>query len=88
MHNLKYLIFQVLLWDMTNYKLLKRLVGHYNDVLSASFSPDNAMLATASCDSRIIIWDVVTGKNILKVPYNLSNKYYVALRKSSKIVIL
>ncbi|KAK7087798.1 WD repeat and SOCS box-containing protein 1-like isoform X1 [Littorina saxatilis] len=35
-----------------------RLEGHHHDVVNCDFSPDGALLATASYDSRIIIWDV------------------------------
>ena len=51
-----------MLWDMENYKLLFRLSGHNNDVLSCSFSPDGATVATASADTKVIIWDTHTGQ--------------------------
>ena len=46
---------------MTSYTLLHRLSGHYNNVLSCTFSPDGAVVATASADTRLIVWDANTG---------------------------
>lgn len=37
-----------------------QLEGHHHDVVSCDFSPDGALLATASRDTRVIIWDVYT----------------------------
>lgn len=52
---------QVLLWDMVGYRLARRLSGHFNTVLSCCFSPDGALVATASRDTRVIVWDPDTG---------------------------
>jgi len=41
---------------------LKRLDGHTNDVISASFSPDGESFVTASFDGTIRIWNAATGK--------------------------
>lgn len=48
---------QVFLWNMDKYKLIQKLEGHHNDVVSCEFSPDGALLATASYDTRVIVWD-------------------------------
>lgn len=48
---------QVLLWNMDKYTLIQKLEGHHNDVVSCEFSPDGALLATASYDTRVIVWD-------------------------------
>jgi len=54
----------VLLWDMTTYKLLQRLNGHLHDVVSCDFSPDGALLVTASWDTCVILWDPYCGNVI------------------------
>ena len=41
---------------------LTSLVGHSGDVLSAAFSPDGSLLATASADGSAILWDSRSGK--------------------------
>ncbi|KAB7506123.1 WD repeat and SOCS box-containing protein 1 [Armadillidium nasatum] len=50
------------LWNMEEYSLHKRLVGHLNDVNASSFSPDGALVATASSDTTVIIWDTNSGE--------------------------
>ncbi|KAG7235170.1 hypothetical protein INR49_003156 [Caranx melampygus] len=47
----------VCLWNMDKYTLIRKLEGHHNDVVSCEFSPDGALLATASYDTRVIVWD-------------------------------
>lgn len=42
---------------MDKYTLIRKLEGHHNDVVSCEFSPDGALLATASYDTRVILWD-------------------------------
>jgi hypothetical protein len=38
------------------------LQGHAAAVLAVAFSPDCTMLASASCDSTVVLWDVETGE--------------------------
>ncbi|KAH9502605.1 WD repeat and SOCS box-containing protein 1 [Bulinus truncatus] len=48
----------VYLWSCIKLTSLPhRLDGHCNEVASCDFSPDSALLATASYDTKIIIWD-------------------------------
>ncbi|XP_041348216.1 WD repeat and SOCS box-containing protein 1-like [Gigantopelta aegis] len=42
----------------------RKLVGHHHNVVSCDFSKDGALLATASYDTRVIIWDTDTGDAI------------------------
>lgn len=57
-------LLQVFLWDMDKYTMIRKLEGHHHDVVACDFSPDGALLATASYDTRVYIWDPHTG-NIL-----------------------
>lgn len=61
------LTLQVFLWDMDKYTLIRKLEGHHNDVVSCEFSPDGALLATASYDTRIIVWDPHTATILLEL---------------------
>ncbi|KAL5016859.1 hypothetical protein ScPMuIL_006448 [Solemya velum] len=51
----------VILWNMEVHKPERKFDGHYHDVTGCDFSPDGALLATASYDTRVIIWDIYTG---------------------------
>ncbi|KAK2714123.1 hypothetical protein QYM36_008643 [Artemia franciscana] len=61
---------KVIVWDMKRYKIHQTLVGHYNSVMACDFSPDGAILATASRDTRVILWDPASGK-LLRTLYHV-----------------
>lgn len=44
------------------------LVGHETGVLSADYSPDGKQLATIGNDGTVIIWNAVTGEELLRLP--------------------
>lgn len=44
-----------------NYKLSKTLEGHYNSVLSATYSPDGKYISSGSKDRTIKIWELKKG---------------------------
>ncbi|MEE0882640.1 MAG: PEGA domain-containing protein, partial [Bacteroidales bacterium] len=46
----------------TEYKLLKTLNGHSDDVYSVSYSPDGTKIVSGSLDKTVKIWDVNTGQ--------------------------
>ena len=43
---------------------IKNLYGHTGDVTSVSFSPDSKILASASLDGTVKLWDVNSGREI------------------------
>jgi WD40 repeat protein len=54
---------EVLLWDLTAGKELRRLRAHTGGVNTMGFTPDGKTLATAGgFDKTIILWDVAAGK--------------------------
>jgi len=58
---------QVILWDMMTYKAVRYLKGHLHDVCGCDFSPDGALLATASYDTSVIVWDPHIGTMLLQL---------------------
>lgn len=54
---------------MDQYTLIRKLEGHHNDVVSCEFSPDGALLATASYDTRVMVWDHQKGSVLLELGY-------------------
>ena len=51
-------------------KPVHSLTGHINRVTAVAFSPDGASIATASWDGSARIWDVKTGKEVLRLGLN------------------
>lgn len=59
-----------LIWKLVNKRSCKvyhHLKGHYNDVVSCSWSPDGALVATASHDTMVIVWDPQTGGQLFRL---------------------
>lgn len=44
------------------------LKGHVTWVLSADYSPDGSHLASIGYDGTVIVWDVATGRELLRLP--------------------
>ena len=56
-----FFMIQAAVWNTDNLSTCRKLQGHHHDVVACDFSPDSATLATASYDTRVIIWDPYTG---------------------------
>jgi WD40 repeat protein len=54
---------QVQLWDVETGTLLRTLHGHAKSVRSVAFARDSSLLASASEDKTIRLWDSQTGKS-------------------------
>ncbi|EMD43620.1 WD domain, G-beta repeat containing protein [Entamoeba histolytica HM-1:IMSS-B] len=53
------------------YELVFILRGHNDSVTDLSFSYDGKQLATASLDCKVILWDIITGKQIGVLDHSL-----------------
>ncbi|MFX1514275.1 MAG: WD40 repeat domain-containing protein, partial [Promethearchaeota archaeon] len=54
--------------DQINGTMIRTLIGHINDVKSIVFSPDGRVLASASLDQTIMLWNVSNGNPLLYSP--------------------
>ncbi len=52
----------VQLWDATTGKLRGRLKAHRDEVVSLAFSGDGKLLASASADKTVILWEMPAGR--------------------------
>lgn len=52
----------VLLWELTSGRMLRKFLGHENQITSVMFSPGGKLLLTASTDHQARIWDVKTAE--------------------------
>ena len=59
-------------------KLLYTMAGHTADVTAVSFSPNGAILATASTDKTIKLWAVDTGKAVQTLMGHTASVFAVA----------
>ncbi len=55
---------KAVLWDIKKKSVIKEFQEHRDILYSATFHPDEKVIATAGYDKKIILWDVSTGKKI------------------------
>jgi len=54
----------IIIWNLKNGAILKKLVGHTDSVTSIAFSPNSFYLATGSSGKIAIIWEFSSGSLI------------------------
>jgi WD40 repeat protein len=59
-------------WDAETGQLRSTMIGHGDNLVDASFSPDAALLATTSFDNTARLWDTRSGE-LLRVIRGPSN---------------
>uniref|UniRef100_A0A8D3AAR5 Notchless protein homolog 1 n=1 Tax=Scophthalmus maximus TaxID=52904 RepID=A0A8D3AAR5_SCOMX len=80
--------FTLFLWNPAEEKKpLARLTGHSALVNEVLFSPDTRLLASASFDKSIKIWDGRTGKYLMSLRGHVASVYQVAWSADSRLLV-
>ncbi|CAM0142958.1 ribosome assembly [Umbelopsis sp. WA50703] len=80
--------FTMFFWEPeANKKPLARLTGHQKLVNHVSFSPDGRLIASASFDNSVKLWDGRTGKFISSLRGHVGPVYQVCWSSDSRMLI-
>nr|CAD7438427.1 unnamed protein product [Timema bartmani] len=80
--------FTMFLWmPEVNKKLIARMTGHQQLVNDVKFSPDTHIIASASFDKSVKLWDGLTGKFIASLRGHVQAVYQVAWSADSRLLV-
>jgi WD repeat/SOCS box-containing protein 1 len=68
---------QVFIWNTQNFTVVHSLKGHLHDVVKCEFAPDGALLATASFDTKVCLWDPYSGQLIRELCHLLPRPSFI-----------
>jgi ribosome assembly protein 4 len=76
------------LWEpASNKQPIARLTGHQQLINHVQFSPDTRLIASASFDKSIKLWDGRTGKFLSTLRGHVSRVYQIAWSADSRLLV-
>jgi len=80
--------FTMFLWEpAVNKKPIARLTGHQQLVNQVNFSPDGRLIASASFDKSVKIWDGKTGKFVTSLRGHVGSVYQVCWSSDNRLLV-
>lgn len=80
--------FTLCIWEPENStKPIARMTGHSGIVNCVSFSPDGRLVASASFDKSIKLWDAATGKYLSTLRGHVNAVYQIAWSGDSRMLV-
>jgi len=77
----------IYLWNPKDGKKLNKLVGHKDEILSLSFSPNGEMLASVSYDESTKIWNVKSGKVLRNIKKSRGSESVVEFAPDGSYIV-
>jgi hypothetical protein len=71
--------------DQDNF-LIKTLTGHSSEVWDIDFSSDGSLLASASSDNTILVWNITSGQVVQNLTGHLDSVYSVAFHPNEPVL--
>jgi WD40 repeat protein len=76
----------LLLWNITENRKVRRLKGHFSSILHIAFSPNGQYLASASVDRSVILWNVASCRKVHRLRGHKDNVTCVAFSANGEFV--